>query len=124
MVVTSPSKRTCDEHCFSSLEHDIQKDAVLDEKDARVHYGVLNIRSVLPRTTETSSSDPARVRGSTPGQVPPPRRRSLRTQQRARPRTDRHRTFQTREQVVLAAAPVFRRPTINVPPMSYHPGTD
>ena len=43
---------------------------VLDEKDARVHCVVLNIRSVLPRTTGMTPRSPARVRETSHPTVP------------------------------------------------------
>src|SRR6195952_1939585 len=79
-------------------------------KDARVHYGVLNIRSALPHSPGPAEAAQEVQETSTQDhEVPPdpPRTRSLRTQQRARPRTPRHRTFQTTEAVVLVTAPTF-----------------
>ena len=103
---------------FPRIHPHLAKGDGLNEKDARVHYGVLNIRSVLPHPADTRSTSRQESKGRTSPTVPGRRRRSLRTQQRARPRTDQHRTFQTCEQVVLVAAPAFRRPIVDVPPMS------
>jgi len=98
-------------------------------EDARVHYGVLNIRSALqdhPRPAGASRSP--RAEPATPTRVP---RTDLTTSIPQDPTACTPTTSPAgpvphpppKGRAVLAAPPAHSRPIVDVPPMSNHPDT-
>ena len=85
-------------------------------EDARVHCVVLNIRSVLPAPGHPDPTQPEETTPAPRSRGPGPDPSGPNSVHAALlPDTT---AFQTAEAVVLAAAPAFRRPIVDVPPVS------